>query len=332
MSVATDDDKKERRLNRSGAILAIVALMVPLIGVLLHFSLKIGRILPTKSEYLSLVHIILIVILTTLSLVVLFDVIVYIWVDLKRYDLLADYTECDAESDKKYSGLIVEFKICLWVLALFLLSLYPFIIIYSGEAVAIKVAMAAVFLLILVLFFIESLRKIKSSRGIWKKIGIDSIGAFAIKVIFSFAIAVGAIMISWAGETQVIDISNSIFGEVTIDNYGISPADTVSIKIMQEDSDIFLKDVSGSELTFAGEKAYHNLLFGGEKEMTFVFFDEQKAHYRYVMDLREMRLKDGKYRYVISVSKYNKTVTLINEFEKNGDSFIFTTSSQQGKY
>ena len=333
----TTSDKKEQRTNRTGAILAILALMIPLVGVLLYYTRKWGRILPEGLKFQCLLHIIVIGIVSTFSIIVLIDIVIIVWADLKRYDVLwydkKSIKEVDYDSDLKYNNLLLDLKIFGFGFLFFAFSTIYLWLIYEVETIALKVVLGVVYVFLAislaVLLCTDAKKRLVTQKKQWR----SSIRLLVPKFVIAASIVIGTVVCSWFEVPQVIRANNSSEGIVIVDNYGVFPGDVITIKILKNKDTVFLKDVSGTELEQAKEMVIHNIDLKGEEPTKYIFLDEQNNYNRYVFDLRDVDLDEGNYNYEISVSKYNTKVILINEFSKDKDGrFVFAQPSLERKY
>ncbi len=120
-----NNDFEQRRSNRLGAIIGILAAIGAILIFVFNFLINAINMWPLQGYSYQYVQILMVIVVTSIILII-FRAVTYCYYDLKRHNIKdKDYKKYDIISDEKFSLIIEEVEICLSLLAFTLYALLP---------------------------------------------------------------------------------------------------------------------------------------------------------------------------------------------------------------
>lgn len=323
-----DNDEIEDKCDRRSIRLSTIVAIVVILGSISLFLFKLANAAinqwPEKVNAYSVYFMILFIAPLSVALIVLFDIIVYILVDLKRYDVLQTvYKSFDIESDKKYSKMIRDFKIGIWINLFVLSGIFPVSFIYDEQREVLNVVIGIVFFSILVLALIviaiarlvgyvktkdKYMRKEKRNLIFYN---LGTIGKTVLLGVFIFTVALALTQRS----TARMDASFTNRGLMTLENESDEEQGTLFFKVYDNDHNILLeKTVDQSAFLFAKEsKMVKNEIREG-LIVKATSLDSERLYWKYIFDLKDLRLREGTYCVSIKYEQKNREIEINNMF------------------
>lgn len=307
-----DDSTEQRRANRLGAVIGILAVMTTIWLVafnLLKRFMLIGGVQDITNLYIK----VLLIIIVSVGCLVFLRLICFVFADLERYDVLKEgYKQCDENSDKSYNLLVKEFKLYCIFLYVILLFEIPVSLVAGG---IVEINCAGIIILILIVIVLLTVvklikcKKINAKLLLWNLLKLILIG--------STVTLVGIVAV--IPTKSVVDIEFKKNGDVIIANTSTLPFAELKWTLYDEmGQEIHRENISKERMLFAKEEKYVSSIYKNDGTES-LSFDGERIHWRYDFNLNVLMLEKNHYIIKIDVMQQGRHVELWNSFELNGD-------------
>ncbi len=323
-----NDEKEQRRTNRMTALLAIIALMISLATIVIPKVGKLVYLAPHNNRFWFWLAFACATFIVYAIVLVFVDILLTILSELKRYDVVQDTSELCKEVDENYKKLKIDFMVCVGFSAFYALALIPIAFMLSGEG---KFSVVAVTIFILIMLAGTILVYVLQFQPVFGvSCGFSSfIRENKSKYIASFVITGSIFFTFLVGKYSSISIQNRNTGEITISNATISSMmiepkqiHKINVEIISKESGAVVLDreLCAKDGLGFNEKALFRLVdLDGEKKDYYPFFlmDAEKKEKKYLLDLRNENLEEGRYEIQLTIEYGAKEVYINCDFEKN---------------
>lgn len=325
-------DKEQRRTTRLGALIALIAIVGTLCTILFKVAKAAMSIWPEKG-IMYWYFIVLFLLMFSIAFILFGDMMSYIYSDLKRHNIANEvYEKYDEESDKKYLGIINDFEIYLVILAIVFAGFLFLNSIYSEGMQRISCIIVCIFLALLGIFIlILYLRNIK--KEVLKR-KINKI-ASSIGKLFGVGLVSCVIILSLiTSTTATIGIFCEENGRITITNTSSKSYERMEIKIYDFSCKtiIFQETVDEGNLLYARENEYILREINGKKEVEGIMVDGELLHWKYILELENIILKDGQYYVSICVYQEGESVEFKNMFDAKKGNYVYAKEVLEKDY
>ena len=327
-----EEEEEQRRTTRMAAIVAILAVAGAILTFFFTMTIKVLNIWSKEGiifQYLQ----ILAVILLSIMIMILIDMVFYLWFDLKRHDVLnANYKRYDKKSDEGYMNLIYDVKIYGETLGIFMIPVLFFYIIYGEKSMK---QSGIILLLGIVGFAIYGfkyrlkginkniLKVIVRKRG-WKLLKLFALGIVCYYFVFSIVIN---------SDITTINIDYNKTGIVVINNESSRNYESLKIEIYNvHDEKIYFDSVEEDKLLYAKEDKNIKSMIDDKVVGEGLALNDERLYWKYSFDLQEVIKEPGKYYIYISVYQNENNVVLGNTFFKDEKEYIFAKDKMKKNY
>lgn len=325
------EEKEQRRSTRLGAIIAIVAVMGTVCTFLLKMTTSLLNVWSEQGIIFWCLKILLSLALS-MALIIFLDIVTYVIYDLKRYNVLDEnYKQLDWESDKRYKCLINDFKLYISVLlvVVFLFTILSEIYGRDGQKWR-GILMACLVAIAAIVIFLKRLEH-KATAGFNDKllnVGKE-IGKLTVALIFCLSI----IPIFILKDEATISVRYNSDGSVEICNTSTKNYDGLYIEIFDTNGEMIYREAVGKEnILFAQDDVHVKNWVDNENVAEGVLLNSGHLHWKYILDLKIIVRKSGKYKALIKVKQGGKSVLLLNEFSVDNEEYNFAKESMEKDY
>ncbi len=322
-----DEDKKERRDARTGIILTIIATLGTASVILFRGVRVVLTEWPLRGHAIYITLMYMFIIPLAIVLIIFWDIAKCILTDLKRYNVADEgYEQHDDNSDENYRLLLEDFQILLGIFLFVIVVYWGICAFYQGDCFSrVLTVFAIAFVLGISLMIAFKDKKWKEILNILKKVARRLPALLGV----SFCILIIGLILVVDGKSRV-EITYNIDGKIIMENesnslgclanmqiYGVNAGNELGMLFLEQNLD-------ESEILYATEIKRNSLKNTDGKEIgSSQALSEEVVCWKYIYNMQELKLKDGKYCVIINIEKDNSTVRILNMFEVFESKFIF---------
>lgn len=324
-------DRANRRDVRLGTIIGIVAILVTFCSVLFRCAKSAIAVWPESGYIYYILMWSVFLIPLSATLLICFDIILFVIADLNRYNLKDDdYQKYDTESDLRYSSMINDFKIMLGVffVLIFFIAIINGFLQRNPQGV-----MVIVFCFLLIaLGGMILIRKIVRKEVEWIRIW---------NVIQRLLILIMVLLIVWvititlvSRNSAKVDVLFDEKGNIIIENAIDEEFGTVSLSIFDEEGslvdniNISEKDVLQAKES-TGQRVKND---NGDEIGKAQRISGEMLYWKYQYKINELEIPDGKYWVQIDILQEQRTLRIINMFEVENTMYSFGKDNIHKEY
>lgn len=334
-------DKQQRRVTRTGAILAIIAVF----GTICIFILKLCMNAIKLWEVQGITYRCLqgMIFLTFSAVIILFvRLVIFVVYDLMRYNVLEEnYEEYDKQSDENYEKLLVDFRFYTTLLCMIFFMVLMFLSLYLSRDLkiySITLAFSVIFFLVCAIWYgIKEYGKNLLSQIC--KVICKMIGKVRKRDVYKVGIWLFVAAISCFCAFSILIKNNGVV-EVEFGSKGnvkICNASATTLHNM----DIFVYD-DNEKILFNKHIERENML--SEIERVDVYKEDSSGitdvkgiatelqHWKYQFDINDIVKEEGNYHIYLQIKVDEKIVKINNNFIKEVDGYTYAVDNVKKKY
>lgn len=317
-----------RRNTRITSVLALLALMVSMTIVSFKFTYAAIDGWPIEGKIYYIYSYFIFIAVTSALIVTIGNVVWFILVDLKRYSISENgYSYYDGKSDKAYEGLIKNVTVAIYVLVIAWCGIIPAMATINEGYKAIGLWIyTAIFALFGICLLIKYFKRVC-------EIFIQTY-QFLLTWIVVCGLVLFVILILHANTSKCIKIDYSSEGKTNISYSGPLDDMTLTERVCNEKGEVVYEVIKQrNQLLCAGEGLETKVRTeDGRKKARSAIFNGEKGYWNYSLDLEGIDLKAGIYRLEIYIEHEDRTVDVLNMFEKREGIYYYGVDSITKEY
>lgn len=301
-----DTEKETRRTSRCGIVLAIIAFIAGVLTIMYNIIKKFSQILILENEICITYCYIFMYILLCLIILVIFDGLLYAFIDIGRYNVKnVKYKEYDKISDYYYNCLVLDVRCeVIFVFA----ALYLFFWLYTiylpdSLQKLVSIIFCGITALIILIYMINRISTLLSQ--------LEFIGKFVLKLIIIFCLGSFFTVSSIQSQIKINFDKNIVF----IENKSNQKYDCMEISIYNDNGKKIVNYLVDEGEILLAEELNRQVL--GETEGEISYLPRNSLYWTYEYDIGKLNLKPDKYNIIIDVRQGNTKLHFENEFIYN---------------
>lgn len=263
----------------------------------------------------------------SISIIIFCDVVFYVISDLKRYDIEdLDYKQYDSLSDIRYKHLIRDFNLYVVLLLIAFALFIPLSIFYSNEKQRWNSISCLIVFGVIFIWLKNHSKKInwKTLANVGERIVLLAVVGLLCWVMFLIIIA---------NTKDIIKVDYNADGTVVICSSSLENYNGLDIIVCNMSNEIiYKKSVRRDELLLAREDKYVYDEVDGKKEVEGIIINNERFHWKYILDLKEIVNESEKYCLSIEVYQDGKKAKLVNSFLLDDKSYLFVKDNMEKEY
>ena len=323
------NDYTDRRNTRLATILVVIAVLWGMLKLLINASSRSLRWTLESGGIFYICLIIVLMLLTVFIVILIFDSILFVAMELLRLDVLKNrHFDYDSKSDWAYSVLIRDTLVAIVTCAVGVTALIIATIYVDGRSVLYLILMSLCILLLAVVMIKMYFKRI--ILFVKRNFTVKSIYKFLIAFVFSISFIAAIrplnpqIVVSF-DDDGLIKVCNSCdydFGNFSIRIFDYSKKEC-----------IYQKNISGEDVLFAKESVVKYITNDDQVRVAQVKDGSmEKLHWSYEIDLNNIIENDGRYLVEIVNQQGNHQAVLTNMAEKEGEIYKYGAKELKKEY
>lgn len=321
------NDVEQRRVNRTGTILAIIALVGTLLLFLFKITINALNIWSAKSIIYRLAQIVFVSILSSVIWIIL-DIILYIIKDMKRNNVIDEKHKLyDTESDERYAVLIKDIEVY-FIINLIMGAICVPVIEENENKI--------IFLFIIVIYaFVLAVSIILFNHG-YKKSDITQLIYRVGKLVgLSLVIYVICLEVILAKKHNEINVNFAVDGTVTIENVAVGNYDSMQVNLYDSmGNELYSRLIQNDEVLVAREFKTKESLQNRYSSMNAILIDSEYIYNKYSYNIGDDDICDENLKYYIEIIIYSETenVVLLNSFYCRNERYYYAKDYMEKQY
>lgn len=320
------EDNEQRRSSRSGAMLAIVAVIGALCSLVFGVCKKATNLWTVQGISYYCIQIMTYLVCATVVILSV-RMVIYIVTDLLRYNLTSSgYQEFDEKSDVEYSKFIFEceyhigFLLIMLVFVVCVLSFSDSEVRYLERGALLCSLIGLVFIGIKLVKgkVVRRIMKILSHLGLWFVVGF---------LVWTCTLVLAT------SQNGIAEIRFFEDGSIEISNSAAKTMDMMIVEIVNENNEsIFYREMSGEEMLYAIERVDYYQKGDGINSIDIRKINTELQHWKSLVNIDSIINENGQYRVYIQIITGKKVVRVRNTCIKEGNNYEYAVENISKEY